>query len=176
MIFYELAIEGSYLIEPEKKEDERGTFARSFCSDEFRKRGLADQFVQSNISWNRKKGTLRGLHYQQAPYGEAKLIRCSRGAIFDVLVDMRPHSPTYRKWAGKELSAKNNFLLYVPEGCAHGFETLKDDTEVLYQSSCSYTPHAERGLRWNDPSLSIDWPLPATTVSLKDCNHPFLIC
>jgi dTDP-4-dehydrorhamnose 3,5-epimerase len=174
MIFHELPIQGSYFIELDKKEDERGFFARSFCSERFRECGLIDQFVQHNVSWNRKKGTLRGMHYQEAPYGEAKLIRCIQGAIYDVFIDMRPKSPTYKQWFGKELSSKHHALLYIPAGCAHGFQTMKDDTEVLYQSSCCYTPHAERGIRWNDPAFKVQWPLTPTIVSAKDRNHPLL--
>src|ERR1700730_3558264 len=160
MIFTESDLKGVYVIEPECLEDERCFFAPSFSQREFEARGLASRFVENNISYNLRRGTLRGLHYQAAPYSQAKLVRCTRGAIFDVAVDLRPASPTFRQWVSVELTAKNRLMFYVPGNLAHGFQTLEDDTEVFYQVSEFYLPDAYRGLRWDDPAFNIQWPLP----------------
>jgi dTDP-4-dehydrorhamnose 3,5-epimerase len=170
MKFHETELSGAYIIEPEKREDDRGFFARSWCQKEFEQHGLIPRVVQANISHNKKKGTLRGMHYQAAPYEETKLVRCTRGAIYDVIIDVRPASPTYRKWLGVELTAGNYKMLYVPEGFAHGFQTLEDDSEVVYQVSQFYTPGFERGVRWNDTAFQIEWPLAPTTMSDKDAS------
>lgn len=175
MIFEETRIRGAFILEVKKIEDERGFFARTWCQKEFESRGLNPTTVQSNLSFNKKRGTLRGLHYQVAPSEEAKLVRCTRGAIFDVAVDLRPDSPTYLEWVGAELTAENRRMLYVPEGCAHGYQTLKDDTEVFYQVSQFYSPEAERGARWDDPAIGIEWrDIGTCLVSDKDKNWPLL--
>lgn len=171
MIFQELKIKGAWLIEPEKLEDERGFFARSWCQREFAARGLTTSFVQCNISFNHKKGTLRGLHYQTAPYGEAKLVRVTQGAIYDVILDLRQDSPTFRQWLALELSAANYRMLYIPEGLAHGFQTLTDNTEIFYQMSEFYHPEAAQGIRWDDPALNIYWPVSQTILSPKDQSY-----
>lgn len=175
MQFLETKIDGVYLLQLALLEDERGYFARTYCANEFLKRGLDANYVQCNTSFNRKKGTLRGMHYQKAPHGEAKLIRCTRGAIYDVVVDLRPDSKSYKQWEAFELSEANGKLLYVPEGCAHGFQTLKDSTEVFYQMSYHFVPEAARGLRWNDPSFKIEWPADERIISAKDQNYPDFI-
>ena len=172
MIFKETKLKDAYLIEIEKLEDRRGFFARAWCQREFEAHGLVSRIVQANISYNRKKGTLRGLHYQVAPYAETKLVRCTRGAIYDVIIDLRPDSPTYMQWLGVELTAENYKMLYVPEGFAHGFQTLADETEVTYQVSQFYTPGAEGGVRYNDPAFGIEWPLAVQVISDKDQNWP----
>jgi dTDP-4-dehydrorhamnose 3,5-epimerase len=163
---------GAYLVSIHRLEDERGFFGRSFCREEFLAQGLSPVVAQCNISWNRRKGTLRGLHYQAAPHAEAKLVRCTRGAIWDVIVDLREDSPTRHHWHAVELSADNRLALYVPEGCAHGFQTLADDTEVFYQMSGSYQPGSARGVRWDDPVLAIPWPLADPVVSDRDRAFP----
>jgi dTDP-4-dehydrorhamnose 3,5-epimerase len=168
MIFTETILPGAYLVELQKYEDERGFFARGWCQREFAEHGLASCVVQANISYNRRKGTLRGLHYQSAPYAETKLIRCTRGALYDVILDLRPSSPTYKQSFGVELTADNYRMLYVPEEFAHGFLTLLDDTEATYQVSQVYTPGAEAGLRYNDPAFAIEWPVPVQVISDKD--------
>ena len=174
MIFTELALKGVYLIEPEQREDERGFFARTFCVEEFSAHSLDTTVAQCNVSYNRRRGTLRGLHYQAPPYAEVKLVRCTAGAAFDVVVDIRPDSPTFKKWLGVELSAKNRKMLYIPEGFAHGFQTLEDHTELFYQMSKVYVPEAARGIRWNDPTLGISWPLHVTVISSEDKVLPVL--
>ncbi len=174
MKFLPTPLAGAYLIEPERLEDERGFFARSFCQDEFRKHGLKPAVAQCNLSWNRKRGTLRGLHYQAAPHEEAKVVRCTRGAVWDVIVDLREGSPTRLRWHALELNADNRLALYVPEGFAHGFQTLADDSEVLYQMSESYRPDLARGLRWDDPRLKIKWPLPDPILSERDRSYALL--
>ncbi len=163
-----------YVVEMEPHEDERGFFARTFCAREFGEHGLARNFVQCSVSLNRIQGTLRGLHYQRPPACEAKLVRCTAGAVFDVIVDLRGGSPTHRQHLGVELTAKNRRAIYVPEMFAHGFQTLEPDTEVFYQISEYYTPEASAGLRYNDPQLGIHWPLPVTVVSEKDATWPLL--
>jgi dTDP-4-dehydrorhamnose 3,5-epimerase len=159
MIFTPTDIDGGVVIELKKIEDERGSFARAFCKKEFDDQGLKSDFVQGNTAVSHRKGTLRGMHYQQAPYAEAKLVRCIRGAVFDVAIDLRPASATYCQWVGVELTAENNRLLYVPEGFAHGYQALADNTELFYLVSQFYTPQAEKGVRWNDPRFGIAWPI-----------------
>ena len=173
MIFHETKLKGAFVIELDRQEDERGFFARAWCRKEFEAHDLNRNLVQANVSYNHKRGTLRGMHYQVAPYEETKLVRCFRGAIYDVIVDLRPDSPTYLQWFGVELTAENRRMLYVPEGFAHGFQTLEDDTEVFYQVSQFYTPAAERGARWDDPTFAIEWPAAKRRViSVKDQNWP----
>ena len=159
MIFTATELPGAFIIDIERKEDQRGFFARVACIDEFAAHGLSFCPVQASISWNVRRGTLRGLHYQAPPNAETKIVRCTAGAIYDVLLDIRPNSPTRRRWIGVELSADNRRSLFVPEGIAHGFQTLKDGTEVHYQMSTRYAPDAARGIRWNDPAIAIAWPL-----------------
>lgn len=172
MIFIETKLPGVFLIEPELHRDERGFFARTWCQHEFKARGLNPHLVQCNISFNRKQGTLRGMHYQIAPYAEAKVVRCTRGAIYDVIIDLRPESSTFKQWLALELSAENYRMLYVPEGLAHGFETLVNDTEVLYQMSQFYHPECAQGIRWNDLAFGVEWPLPVDVISEKDGTYP----
>ncbi len=174
MRFTETKVAGAYLIEPEPIADERGFFARSFCREEFAAHGLNPAVAQGNVSFNHARGTLRGLHYQAAPYQEAKLIRCTRGAIWDVAVDLRADSPTYLAWAGFELTDQNRAMLYVPEGCAHGFLTLTDGAEVTYQMSAPYAPEASRGVRWDDPAFGIDWPGEVVVINQRDAGYPDL--
>jgi dTDP-4-dehydrorhamnose 3,5-epimerase len=172
MIFRETPLRGAYLIELEKREDERGFFARSWCETEFKDHGLNTRIAQCNVSLNWKEGTLRGMHYQIKPFEESKLVRCTRGALHDVIIDIRRGSPTYRKHLGVELTQDNGMMLYVPEGFAHGFLTLKDDTEVFYQISEFYAPDAARGFRWNDPSFDIAWPAEVKVISDRDRSYP----
>jgi dTDP-4-dehydrorhamnose 3,5-epimerase len=174
MIFTEAPLRGAFIIDMTRMEDERGFFARSFCAEEFAKRGLAAQMSQCSVSFNVRKGTLRGLHFQAAPHDEEKLVRSTCGAVFDVVVDLRPESPTHRQWFGTELTAANHRALYVPKGFAHGFISLADDTEVLYMISVPYAPGFAKGLRWNDPALGIRWPLTPTVISTRDAHHPLL--
>jgi dTDP-4-dehydrorhamnose 3,5-epimerase len=172
--FLSTPLAGAYLVELEPIEDERGFFARSFCQNEFRALGLDPVVAQCNVSFNRRRGTLRGLHYQAEPYAEAKLVRCTRGAIWDVIVDLRRSSPTARQWFAVELTAENRWSLYVPAGFAHGFQTLVDDTEVFYQMSEFYHPEAAYGIRWDDPALAIPWPIKDAVVSPRDRAFPRL--
>jgi dTDP-4-dehydrorhamnose 3,5-epimerase len=174
MIFQETRLSGAYLIRPEKRSDDRGSFARTWCAEEFRAHGLTDRFVQSSISFSPVRGTLRGLHFQRPPHAEAKLIRCTRGAIYDVIVDLRPESPTYRQWLGLEMRAGGGEMLYAPERFAHGFQTLLPDTEVDYLISAAYAPEAATGLRHDDPLLGIGWPLAVTRISERDRAWPLL--
>ena len=176
MIFTATELDGAYRIEPERLEDERGFFARMWCQEEFKAHGLNPNLVQCNVSYNKRKGTLRGMHYQVAPHEEAKLVRVTRGAIYDVIVDLRPTSPTYRQWASAELSAENRATVYVPPGFAHGFQTLTDDAEVFYQMSESHHAESSRGLRWDDPALGIEWPLPVGEMSPQDRQRELLPC
>jgi dTDP-4-dehydrorhamnose 3,5-epimerase len=166
------ALQGAFVIDLERVEDERGFFARSFCRREFEAHGLNPNLVQCNISYNRRSGTLRGMHYQAAPHPECKLVRCTRGSIYDVLVDIRPGYSTLGRWVGYELSAENRRMLYIPEGIAHGFVTLQDDTEVFYQMSDFYFPELQRGVRWNDPAFAIAWPVHPEVISDKDAGYP----
>ena len=172
MKFTETKLKGAYIIDLNKLEDDRGFFARAWCQKEFEEHGLNGRLSQANMSYNKRKGTLRGLHYQIAPYQEAKMVRCVRGALYDVIVDLRKDSPTYKQWIGVELTQDNHRMLYVPEDFGHAFITLVDDTVAFYQVSEFYTPGAERGLRWNDPALGIDWPMEPAVVSEKDANWP----
>ncbi len=172
MKFRESALQGAYIIELEAFEDERGFFGRTFCSEEFKKAGLEFRVVQANFSFNEKKGTLRGMHYQAEPYGEAKLVQCVAGALYDVIVDLRESSETYCRYLAVELSAANRRLLYVPEGFAHGFQTLEDKTSVYYLMSESYRQEYARGVRWNDPAFGIEWPFEEPVISEKDRNLP----
>jgi dTDP-4-dehydrorhamnose 3,5-epimerase len=174
MILSRTPIHGVYEVEPERSADERGYFARTYCADEFAAAGLDPVIAQCSTSFNACAGTLRGLHYQADPYAEAKLVRCTRGAIFDVAVDLRPESPSYLGWRGVELNEANGLSLYVPKGCAHGFQTLRDDSEVLYQISVAYQPGAGRGVRWDDPAFGIRWPEPppgGRTMSERDAAY-----
>jgi dTDP-4-dehydrorhamnose 3,5-epimerase len=172
MIFNETDLKGGYIIDIEMRQDDRGFFARSWCHKEFEAHGLKSTVVQYNISFNRKSGTLRGMHYQRAPYEEAKLVRCTQGAIYDVMIDLRPKSPTFAQWLGVELTAANHRMVYVPEGFAHGFQTLLDGTEVTYHVTEFYTPDAEAGLRYNDPVFAIRWPIEVRVISEKDRSWP----
>lgn len=175
MIFRPTELPDAYLIEIEPRFDERGFFARAWCQEEFMAHGLNPRLVQCNISYNRVAGTLRGMHYQVAPSAEAKLVRCTSGAIYDVIIDMRPSSPTYLRHMGATLSAENRTMLYVPEGFAHGFLTLADDTEVFYQMSEFYAPEYARGARWNDPQFGIVWPGDVHCISERDATYPDFI-
>jgi dTDP-4-dehydrorhamnose 3,5-epimerase len=172
MIFTETKLIGAYIIEINKIEDERGFFGRSWCKNEFDKYHLNTNVVQANVSLSKHKGTLRGMHFQKNPYQETKLIRCSRGSIFDVIIDLRPSSPTFMQWFGIELTQDNYKMLYVPENFAHGILTLQDNTEVSYFVTQFYTPGAEGGIRWNDPAIGIQWPVSPTIITEKDNNHP----
>jgi dTDP-4-dehydrorhamnose 3,5-epimerase len=168
MIFTETKLQGAFVVDLKPIEDERGFFARAWCQQECQEHGLTPDVKQVNLSYNIHKGTLRGMHCQIEPYGEAKMVRAIRGAVFDVIIDLRPDSPTYQEWIGVELSAQNHRLLYVPENFAHGFQTLTNDTEILYQVSQFYTPGAERGIRYDDPAFAIEWPLDVSVISEKD--------
>ena len=172
MKFIETPLKGATLIEIEKLSDHRGFFARSWCMKEFSKVGLAPQMAQANVSYNHRKGTLRGMHYQVAPHEEAKLVRCTRGSIYDVIVDLRPDSNTRGEWVGVELSESNLRGLYIADGFAHGFQTLENDTEVLYQMFDWFQPELARGIRHDDPELQIVWPLEVSVISEKDRNYP----
>ena len=173
MIFKETGLQGAYIIEPERIEDSRGFFARAWCQKEFEKAGLETNFVQCNLSFNVSRGTVRGMHFQKHPYEEVKLVRCTKGEIFDVIVDLEPTSATYLKWFGIHLSEKNHKMLYVPKNYAHGYQTLCDESEIFYQVSQFYVPGSEGGLRWDDPELAIQWPITSPiTISDKDKNWP----
>jgi dTDP-4-dehydrorhamnose 3,5-epimerase len=175
MIFKETRLKGAYEIDLQLHADERGAFARSYCWREFEEHGLNPRVVQCNVSYNEARGTLRGMHYQTAPDAEAKLIRCARGALYDVIVDLREDSPTFGQWTAAELRAEvgtPSRMLYVPAGFAHGFLTLEDDTEVFYQMSEFYSPQAARGFRWNDPAFAIEWPEPMRVISDRDRTYP----
>ena len=173
MIFKETKLKGSFIIEIEKLEDSRGFFARAWCQKEFEAMGLVPEIVQSNISFNKKRGTVRGMHYQAAPFEETKLVRCTRGRIFDVIIDLRPTSITYKQWTSVELTGDNYKMFYVPKGFAHGYQTLTDNAEVCYHVSQFYIANAERGVRYNDPAFGIEWPIKAERIiSEKDNNWP----
>jgi dTDP-4-dehydrorhamnose 3,5-epimerase len=171
VVFKPLEIAGVLLIEPQLYHDERGFFARTWCQQEFKAHGLNPRFVQCSISSNTRKGTLRGMHYQIAPYREAKLVRCTHGIIYDVVIDLRPESPTFKRHVAQELSAENRHMLYVPEGVAHGFLTLADNTEVLYQMSEFWAPDYARGVRWNDPAFAISWPAQPEIIAERDQKY-----
>ena len=174
MRFTGTAIRDAFIVEPELIEDERGFFSRLWSEEEFAKQGLTARVVQCNTSFNKRRGTLRGMHYQASPHEEAKLVRCVQGAIYDVIVDLRTDSESFHKWIAVELTAQNRRMLFIPAGCAHGFQTLEDDTEVTYQMSEYYHPESACGLRWNDPALGIDWPLEVTVISQRDKEHSLL--
>ena len=174
MIFTESPLPGAFLVDLEPLNDERGFFARSFSSDKFAARGLTSELGQCSVSYNERKGTLRGLHYQSAPHEEHKLVRCTAGAIFDVIVDIRPHSQGYRRWFGTELTAQNRRALFVPAGFAHGFVTLSDAAEVYYMISVPYSPAHARGFRWSDPAFGIQWPSSPSVISARDAAYPLL--
>ena len=172
MIFTETKLKGVFLIEPQRHEDERGFFARSWSRREFEARGLDSRIAESNISFNKKKGTLRGMHYQAAPYGQAKLVRCTAGAVYDCVIDLRPDSQTFTQWVAVELTARNRLMIHVPDGFAHGFQTLEDGTEVFYEMSQGYVPGSSGGVRWNDPVFGIGWPLEVTVINERDRLYP----
>ncbi len=172
MIFIETKLEGAYIIDLERIEDDRGFFARTWCRREFSERGLNPGLAQCSISFNSKRGTVRGMHYQLPPHEEAKLIRCARGGIYDVIIDLRPQSPTFKQWLSVELTEKNQRMLYVPEAFAHGFQTLADNTEVSYYISEIYAPECASGVRWDDSAFGIQWPLKARVITPKDQSYP----
>jgi dTDP-4-dehydrorhamnose 3,5-epimerase len=172
MRFTETKLKGAYVIDMERREDHRGFFARGWCQKEFEAHGLATRFVQANIGFSHKKATLRGMHFQSSPYEEVKLVRCTRGRIVDIIVDLRSDSFTYRQWLSIELTADNRTMLYVPEGCAHGYQTLEDNTEVVYDTSQFYAPHHATGVLHNDTAFGIAWPLPVEVISEADRNWP----
>jgi dTDP-4-dehydrorhamnose 3,5-epimerase len=167
-------LDGTFVVRPDVHEDERGSFARTWDGEEFAQRGLSPRLVQCSTSWNRSAGTLRGLHHQEAPHEEEKLVRCTAGAIFDVAVDLRPGSATFLGWFGVELTAQNRLALYIPKGCAHGFLTLEDGSEVLYQMSEPHVPDAGRGVRWDDPAFGIRWPLAPSVINERDRSWPMV--
>jgi len=175
MKFTETALQGAYLVAPERIEDERGFFARTFCRREFETHHLNFNLVQCSVSFNRQRGTLRGMHYQSAPHAETKLVRCIRGAIYDVILDVRSQSPTFGRWISTVLSADNGLMLYVPEGVAHGFQTLELESEIFYQISEFYAPEHGRGIRWNDPAFAIEWPIVNPILSMRDRMHPAFV-
>ncbi len=172
MFFNVTDLAGVYVIEPERHQDSRGHFARTFCQDEFAAQGLETSIAQCSFSFNRRKGTLRGLHYQATPYQEVKLVRCERGAIYDVILDLRPDSPTFKRHLAVELNEENGRAVYIPGGFAHGFQTLVDDTQVFYQMSKPYSSRHARGARWNDPAFGIDWPEDVRIILERDANYP----
>lgn len=172
MIFHPLAIPGAYLLEPERQADRRGFFARTYCRNELEDRGLDPTVVQCSISVNEHRGTVRGMHWQATPHEEIKLVRCTRGAVHDVLLDLRPGSSTYKRHVGVELDEDNRLAVYIPAGVAHGFQTLADGTEIFYQMSEFYHPEAARGVRWDDPAFDIAWPLPVAVIADKDLAFP----
>ena len=173
MKFTPTTIHGVWLIEPERISDERGFFARTWCGRDFEERGLNPRLEQCNVSFNHRKGTLRGMHWQRAPFGECKLVRCTQGSIFDVVVDLRVESATYRQWIGVELSAENRTSFYIPEGCGHGFQTLCDNAEVFYQMSQFFQAESASGVRWNDPAFGIRWPhAEPRHLSPRDAAYP----
>jgi dTDP-4-dehydrorhamnose 3,5-epimerase len=172
MIFKPTSLVGAFIVEPELHRDVRGFFARTWCREEFAARGLNPTLAQCSLSFTERRGTVRGMHYQDAPHQEAKLVRCARGAVHDVIVDLRPHSPTFRHHFAVELRRGSYRMLYVPEGVAHGFQTLEDDTEVAYQISEFHRPEAARGVRWDDPAFAIPWPEPVRLVSDRDRSYP----
>ena len=171
MIFKPLDLPGAFVIEPDRHADVRGYFARTFCEKEFEDQGLEPRISQCSVSFNHRKGTLRGMHYQAAPFEEVKVVRCNRGAIYDVIIDLRPASPAFKKWFAVRLDEENGHMLYIPKGFAHGFQTLLDDTEVFYQMSQAFSPHHARGVRWNDPAFSIKWPEDERIILDRDRNY-----
>jgi dTDP-4-dehydrorhamnose 3,5-epimerase len=174
MRFEPTMVTGVLLVEQERHQDERGFFARTWCADELSARGLDARLAQTSVAFNHLRGTLRGLHYQAPPHAEAKLVRCTSGALFDVAVDLRPDSPTFRRWVGVELTPENGRALYIPAGCAHGCQTLADRTEVLYHISAGHHPASARGVRWDDAAFGIQWPLPVAVIAARDRHYPDL--
>lgn len=172
MRFADTPLHGAFVVEPHRVEDERGFFAATWSLAEARRRGMNVRLLESGIAWNARKGTLRGMHYQDAPHREAKLVSCTAGSVFDVIVDLREDSSSRYDWFGVELSASNRRLLYVPEGFAHGYLTLEDETEVSYRTSDAYHPELSRGVRWDDPAFGIDWPAPPACINLRDASYP----
>ena len=172
MLFTETLLKGAYIIDIERQMDDRGFFGRSWCRQEFEDHGLNSNLVQCNISFNKIRGTLRGMHYQIKPHEEAKLVRCTMGILYDVIIDLRPSSNTFKHWLAVELNATNRRALYIPEGFAHGFQTLTDETEIFYQMSEFYHPESARGLRWDDTSFGIKWPIDALIISERDKSYP----
>lgn len=172
MQFLTTTLPGVFEIRIEPHCDERGFFARTWCQSEFEEHGINPRLVQCNVSFNQRKGTLRGMHFQASPHAEAKLVRCTRGSAYDVVLDLRPGSPSYRQWVGVTLTAENRNMMYVPEGCAHGFITLEDGTEVFYQMSEFYDAPSARGVRWNDPAFGIIWPIETAVISERDASYP----
>lgn len=174
MKFNSTKLPGVFVIELERRADDRGFFARQWCVEEMARAGLDTRLAQMNTARSTAAGTLRGIHYQKAPHGEAKLVRCTRGAVFDVAVDLRPDSPTYRQWVGVELDAEQGRALYIPEGCGHGYITLTDDADLAYQASVPYAPSSATGVRYDDPALAIAWPVPVKVISAQDKGWPLL--
>jgi len=175
LIFTETKLPGAFVIELEEHADERGFFARTFCEREFKAQGLNPDVVQCNVSFNKRKGTLRGMHFQVAPFAETKLVRCTSGSIYDVIIDLRPSSPAFKQYFAVELSAGNRKMLYIPEAFAHGFQTLENDTEVFYQMSQYYSPEHARGVRWDDPAFGIRWPEDERIIVERDRNYPYFL-
>jgi dTDP-4-dehydrorhamnose 3,5-epimerase len=175
MIFSETKLKGAFLIEPERKEDHRGFFARTWCQKKFEEHGLNSKLAQCSISFNKKKGTLRGMHFQVAPFEETKLVRCTKGGIFDVIIDLRSNSETFKKHFSVILNEENRLMLYIPEGFAHGFQTLADNTEIFYQMSQFFSPEHSGGVRWNDPVFGIQWPADERIILDRDSNYPDFI-
>jgi dTDP-4-dehydrorhamnose 3,5-epimerase len=172
MIFEHIRLPGAFVVRLDKREDDRGYFARSWCEREFADHGLDPRLVQCNVSFNRKKGTLRGMHYQLPPFAEGKLVRCTRGALYDVMIDLRPRSATFLQWLGMELTPDNGMMVFIPKGFAHGFQTLQDDTEIFYQMTEFHAPESARGVRWNDPLFGITWPEGERTITSRDNDYP----
>lgn len=172
MRYTETPIDGVLVVDVEPVEDHRGFFARTYCEEEFRRRGLETHFAQSSIAFSVRKGTLRGMHYQRDPHAEVKLVRCTRGGVYDVVIDLRPHSPTFRHWFAAELTAANRRMLYVPKGLAHGYLTLEDETEIAYQMSAPYHPEAAAGVRFDDPAFGVHWPHEVTVIAERDRTYP----
>ena len=171
MIFAETKLKGSFVVEPERFEDERGFFAQTFSQGEFAARGMSPRVAECNLSYNRTRGTFRGMHFQLAPRAQAKLVRCTAGAIYDVAIDLRPDSPTFREWVGVELSAQNRLMFYVPEGFAHGYLTLEDDTEIFYQVSDTFAPELSGGVRWDDPAFGVELPIAVEVINERDASY-----
>ncbi len=172
MEFIETTLAGAFVVRPRRIDDHRGFFARAFCADEFREHGLNPDMLQLNVGFSHKQGTVRGLHYQKAPHAEAKFVRCTRGAVYDVVVDIRPDSPTRGRWVGVELTADNGSMLYAPEGLAHGYQTLVDETEIYYMTTARYAAASAHGVRFDDPAFGIEWPLPVSVISDPDRSWP----
>ena len=173
IIFTETKLKGAFVVDPQKFDDDRGFLSRSYSATEFESLGLNPRIAECNISFSKKRYTVRGMHFQKPPFAQAKLVRCTKGAVYDVIIDLRPDSPTFKQWIGEELTAENRRMLYVPEGFAHGFQTLEENSEVFYQISVAYNPGSEGGVRWNDPVFGIDWPAnDGVTINARDQNFP----